>query len=341
MVKDGRYDIIETGSLISIKENVSNILVPSEEHAISMYPMDFEEFLWACGEQPLAAYIKECFAKKQALEEPIHRKAMLLFKQYMIVGGMPQSVAAYLDNDLSFQAADARKRDILALYRSDIGKADAAYRTKVLAIFNQIPGFLSKHEKTVVFNKSGSPKGASGMTEAFFWLQDSMMANLRLMSRDPNIGLALNADEAKVKCYMGDTGLLISQTFTEEEIKEGETYKKLMNDRLSINQGMFYENLVAQMLTCAGHPLYFYAHYNPAMHRNDIEIDFLLSAGILSQYRLHPIEVKSSKNYTTTSLHAFREYFFRRVSHSYVIHPKNLKEEDGITYLPVYMTYLL
>lgn len=187
-MKDGRYDIIETGSLISIKENVSNILVPSEEHAISMYPMDFEEFLWACGEQPLAAYIKECFAKKQALEEPIHRKAMLLFKQYMIVGGMPQSVAAYLDNDLSFQAADARRRDILALYRSDIGKADAAYRTKVLAIFNQIPGFLSKHEKTVVFNKSGSPKGASGMTEAFFWLQDSMMANLCLMSRDPNIG---------------------------------------------------------------------------------------------------------------------------------------------------------
>ncbi|MEE3393152.1 MAG: AAA family ATPase [Lachnospiraceae bacterium] len=341
LVADGRCHILETGSLINIRENVSAIVIPSEEESISMYPMDFEEFLLACGEEPMLAYIRNCFQQKVPLEDSLHRKAILLIKQYMIVGGMPQSVAAYLENSLDFYEADLVKRSILDLYRKDIMKADRRYRTKVAAIYEQIPGFLSKHEKTVVLNEIEKSARYSGLADSFFWLKDAMIANLCLICRDPNIGLALNEDSTQLKCYMGDTGLLLSHTFSPKEIQDDELYKKLMNGRLAINQGMFFENLVAQMLHANGHDLYFYNHYSPEKHRNDIEIDFLLSNGSKTNFHILPIEVKSSKNYTTTSLTDFRERFKKRISISYVIHPKNLKEENGILYIPVYMTFLL
>ncbi len=341
LVADGRYDLIETGSLISIRENSADILIPSEEKNISMYPMDFEEFCIACGEEGLLSYIRDCFSRCVPLEDSIHRKAMLLLRQYMIVGGMPQSVRAYLENGKSFFYADNEKRDILNLYRNDIRKITRKYKAKVLQIYDQIPGFLSTKEKRVVLNKmQGNPEFDS-YAEAFFWLEDSMIVNECFNCTDPNVGLSLNEDRTYIKCYMGDTGLLISHTFNEKEISEGELYRKLLNDRLSINKGMFFENLVAQMLTAKGFELFFYTHYNPDKHRNDIEIDFLLSNGSKTNFKVNPIEVKSSKNYSSISLNEFKTRFAKRIGTPYVIHPKNFKIENGVTYLPIYMTYLL
>lgn len=341
LVADGRYDIIETGSLISIRENVSGIVIPSEEESISMYPMDFEEFLTACGEEQLIAYIRDCFEHCRPLEESIHRKATLLVRQYMIVGGMPQSVAAYIDQGLDFYEADKAKRSILALYRNDIMKAERKYRTKVMTVYDQIPGFLSRHGKTIVMNELEENGRYSGYSDSFFWLKDSMIVNLCTACTDPNVGMALSENVSKLKCYMGDTGLLLSHTFTEKEIQDGMLYKKLLNNRLSVNKGMFFENLVAQMLRVNGHDLYFYTHYNAEKKRNDVEIDFLLSNGSKTNFKVTPIEVKSANNYSTISLDDFRKRFPKRVSGAYVIHPKNFSQENGVTYIPVYMTFLL
>ncbi|MCD8299985.1 MAG: AAA family ATPase [Clostridiales bacterium] len=341
LVADGRYDYLETGSLISIRENVKDILIPSEERRISMYPMDFEEFCMALGNTVLPEYIRNCFDKKMSLDEGIHRKAMFLFKQYMIVGGMPQSVSAFLEEKKSFLAADAVKRDILNLYRDDIMKIESRYRAKVLSIFDQIPAFLSRHEKRVVLSEIADNSTFARYEDTFFWLSNSMIANECFNCLDPNVGLMLNEDRTYVKCYMGDTGLLISHTFSENELVEEELYKKLLGDRLSVNRGMFFENAVAQELVAHGHRLFFYTHYSREKHRNDMEIDFLLSNGSKLNFKLTPIEVKSSKNYQTKSLAAFKEKYHERIAQAVVIHPKNLKEEDGILFIPVYMTMCL
>ena len=341
LVADGRYDFIETGSLISIRENVENILIPSEEHSVRMNPMDFEEFAAACGKEPLLNYIKECFVKKLEVEQGVHHMAMLLFKQYMIVGGMPQSVSAYLEGSKSFYEADIAKREILSLYRKDIWKASLRYRTKILQIYDGIPGYLSRHDKKVTTGDIDKGQKTNGLADAFFWLSDSMIANECFACSDPSVGLSLNEDRTSVKCYMGDTGLLLSHTFSEQEIEKGELYKKLLNDRLSINKGMFFENIVAQMLAANGHELFFYTHYSTEKHRNDMEIDFLISNGSKTNFKVSPIEVKSSKSYSTTSLLAFKERFKERIACPFVIHPKNLKIENGIEYIPVYMTFML
>jgi len=203
LVADGRYDYIETGSLISIKENVKEIVVPSEERKIKMYPLDFEEFCGALGEGLIIPYIKTCFEKRQPLERGLHDKAMLLFKQYMLVGGMPKAVAVFLEGRKDFGKADLEKRDILNLYRDDIMKIKAQYRAKVLAIFDQIPGLLSQHEKRVVFNRVIEGSGAEQYEETFFWLSDSMIANECRRCDDPNVGLSLNESDTYIKCYLG------------------------------------------------------------------------------------------------------------------------------------------
>jgi len=340
LVQDGRYDYLETGSLLTIRENVENILLPSEEQSICMYPMDFEEFCSACGQDALWEYICDCFQKKRPLDDRIHHKAMLLIRQYMIVGGMPQSVSAYLENDRSFIDADEQKRNILTLYRNDIVKIGRKYSTDVLQIYDQIPGFLSKHEKRVTISRLAD-KNASILADSFFWLANSMIANECFACSDPNIGLSLHENRTLIKCYMGDTGLLLSHAFSKKEIDDGGLYKRLLTERLSINQGMVFENLVAQMLTSNGYELYFYTHYDKGKHRNDIEIDFLLSNGSKTAFKVSPIEVKSTKNYAITSIERFCERFRGRVKQPYVIHPKNLKAEGGILYLPIYMTPLL
>lgn len=219
LVADGRYDYIETGSLISIKENVKDIVIPSEERHINMYPLDFEEFAIALGEELLIEYIKKCFEKKEPLERGMHNKAMLLFHQYMLVGGMPKPVVAFVENKKDFTEADREKRDILRLYREDIMKIEARYRGKVLSIYDQIPGFLSRHEKRIVFKQLQDGSYAEQYEETFFWLADSMISNECFLCNDPNVGLSLNETRSYVKCYLGDTGLLVSHAFDEISIR--------------------------------------------------------------------------------------------------------------------------
>lgn len=341
LVADGRYDFIETGSLISIKENVKNIVIPSEERHVKMYPMDFEEFCWALNEKPLIPYIRTCFEKRDPLERSIHDKAMLLFKQYLLVGGMPKAVDEFLERQKNFGAADVEKRDILELYRGDIMKIKAQYRAKVLAIFDQIPGLLSKHEKRVVFNRIAEGSLAEQYEETFFWLSDSMVCNECRQTNDPNVGLSLNESDSYIKCYLGDTGLLVSHAFDENELLENEVYKQILAGKLGLNEGMLYENMIAQMLTANGHRLFFYTHYNEEKQRNDIEIDFIISNNSKTKYKMYPIEVKSGTNYSIESLLKFREKYKNRIGECYIIHPRNLTVKENILCIPPYMTICL
>ncbi len=341
LVNDGRYDYVETGSLISIHENVEKITIPSEERSIKMYPLDFEEFLSAMGEDILKKYISECYSKGKALNREYHEKAMRLFKEYMLVGGMPQSVVAYIENGRDFHASDVEKRDILALYRSDIRKAARRYQSRVSAIFDNIPGFLSTHEKKIVLSRIGEGQVFSRYDEPFFWLEDSMICNLCYKCNDPNVGFALNKNPSEVKCYLGDTGLLVSLAFNENEISSQKLYKAIMDDKLSLNKGMLYENMIAQMISANGRKLYFYTHYNDQKHRNDIEIDFLLSNESKTSFRIVPVEVKSSKNYSSSSLGKFNEKFGKRIEKPVIIHPKGYSEQDGILKIPPYMVFCL
>lgn len=341
LVADGRYDFIETGSLISIKENVKDIVIPSEERHIKMYPLDFEEFCWALGEKPLIQYIRDCFDKKVPLERSLHNKAMLLFKQYLLVGGMPMSIVAFLESRKDFGKADLEKRDILELYRNDIMKIKAQYRSKVLTIFDQIPGLLSRHEKRVVFNRIVEGSSANQYEETFFWLSDSMIANECRLAADPNVGLSLTESDTYIKCYLGDTGLLVSHAFDENELLEDEVYKQILTGKLGLNEGMIYENAIAQMLVANGHRLFFYTHYNGEKRRNDIEIDFIISNNSKTKYKMYPIEVKSGTHYSTESLLKFREKYKSRIGGCYVIHPRNLLEKDGVLCIPPYMTICL
>ena len=341
LVKDGRYDYIETGSLISIKENVKDILIPSEERSFKMYPLDFEEFCLAMNEEILLDYIKKCFAKRVSLDDGIHKKAMLLFKQYLLIGGMPQSVRAFINSKKQFINADIEKRDILKLYRQDIMKIKSPYRSKTLAIFDQIPSLLSRHEKRIVFNQIASDSYFANYEETFFWLADSMICNMCFNCKDPNVGLAMNEDRTYVKCYIGDVGLLLSHAFDENEIINEQLYHQILSDKLSLNEGMLYENAIAQMLVSSGHKLYFYAHYNNEKHRNDIEIDFIISNDSKLKYKIFPIEVKSTKRYRATSLERFIDKFKSRIGEAFIIHPKNLVKNDLITCIPPYMTFCL
>jgi len=337
LVADGRYDYIETGSLISIKENVEDITLPSEERRMKMYPVDFEEFMIYMKEEILLDYIKECYEKRQPLEEEFHKKAMHLFKEYMLVGGMPQAVVAFAKNGRDFSAADVVKRDILGLYRDDIKKAAKRYNSKVSALFENIPAYLSTHEKKVVLNELEKDARFDRYDEPLFWLDDSMICNLCYKCNDPNVGFALNKNDSAVKCYMGDTGLLVSLAFSENELMEEQLYKQIMNDRLSLNEGMLYENAIAQMIAAKGRKLYFYTRYSEEKHRNDVEIDFLLSNESKTNFRVFPIEVKSSKNYSATSLGRFKEMFGKKIAMQYIVHPKNLDVDGNIIKLPPYM----
>lgn len=341
LVADGRYDFIETGSLISIRENIKDIVIPSEERHIKMYPLDFEEFCQALHEEPLIGYIRDCFVKRIPLERSLHNKAMLLFKQYLLVGGMPMSVVAFLEGRKDFGRADREKRDILELYRSDIMRIAARYRAKVLGIFDQIPGLLSRHEKRVVFGRIAKGSDAAQYEETFFWLADSMVSNECRRVSDPNVGLSPNETDSYIKCYLGDTGLLLSHAFDENELLEHEVYKQILEGKLGLNDGMLYENAIAQMLTANGHRLFFYTHYNEEKRRNDIEIDFIISNNRKTQYRMFPIEVKSDVRYSTASLLRFKEKFKDRIGGCYIIHPRNLICKDDILCIPPYMTICL
>lgn len=340
-VEDGRFDYIETGSLISIKENVQSITIPSEERKLKMYPMDFEEFCWALENEQLVETIRSCFENKVELPRSLHNSAMLLFRQYMLVGGMPKSVDAFVSENKNFDKSDIEKRDILDLYREDIRKIDKKYQAKVQATFDQIPSFLSKHEKRVILSRLDSNAKADSYAESFFWLADSMICNECFNCNDPNVGLTMNEDRTYIKCYMGDTGLLVSHSFSENEIADSNLYRNILFDKLSLNEGMLFENAIEQMLVSNGHRPYFYTSYNESKHRNDIEIDFIISEGGNIRQKIIPIEVKSSAKYSTVSISKFMEKYRSRISCAYVIHPRNLIVKDGIICIPPYMTICL
>lgn len=341
LVADGRYDYIETGSLISIRENVKDILIPSEEDSINMYPLDFEEFLWAVGNDTMPDLIKNCFIENKPLGQALHRKAMDYLRQYMIVGGMPQAVDVFVKT-YDFDEVDRVKHRILKLYRDDIRKHAKGYEMKVEAIYDELPSQLKNHNRR--FKLSSLKQGArfDEYKDAMFWLSDAMIVNNCYNSTDPSIGLSLNRDRTLLKCYMGDTGLLVSHAFDENGTVSNQIYKKLLLDKLEVNMGMITENVVAQMLVANNHKLFFYVNSSKTDASMRMGIDFLISkADISNRHNISPIEVKSGKNYTIKSLLKFKEKFAEQTHIPYVLHTGDLKIENGIVYLPLYMAMYL
>jgi hypothetical protein len=341
LVEDGRYDYIETGSLMSIKTNVQDIVIPSEERHLSMYPMDFEEFLWALKNETLMDYIRKCFSEKKSMGQVLHRKAMDYFRQYLIVGGMPQAVEEYI-RTRDFDRVDRIKRDILTLYRADIIKHAKGYEMKTEQIFDDIPAQLQKHDRKFRVSSLKKEARLRDYEDALFWLDDAMIVNICYNSSAPTIGLRLNMNRMTLKCYMADTGLLISHAFDENGIVSEELYKKILFDKLEVNLGMIVENIVAQMLVTGGHKLYFYYNSSREDITSRMEIDFLIAKNKISnRHNISPIEVKSSKNYSLKSLQKFKAKFAAQLHTRYVLHPNDLKIEEDIIYLPLYMTPLL
>ena len=340
LVADHRFDYLETGSLISIKKNVDGILIPSEEDGIDMYPMDFEEFLWAMGNEVMMPYIRERFEKLQPMGE-FHREALHYFRQYLIVGGMPQAVAEYAASR-DFTKVDAVKRQILRLYKNDIKKYAGGATARVSAIYDAIPGQLQKKEKKFVLAALKDDARMREYDSAFFWLEDSKMVNICYNTTAPNIGLQLNEDRTVLKCYYCDTGLLISLAFSARGIVTNEIYQKLMFGKLEIDEGMLVENIVAQMLKAAGNELFFYSNYDKEEAENRMQVDFLVQKEVVtSRHNISPIEVKSGTGYTLTSINKCINKFREYLSTPYVLHTKDVVQKDGLVYLPLYMTQLL
>ena len=336
LVADGRYDYIETGSLIRLKKNVQDIIIPSEEEHLEMFPMDFEEFLWAMGDEATVPLIRTCFESKTPLGQALHRKIMNDFRQYVLVGGMPQSVIAYL-KEKNFEASDVAKRRIIKLYRDDVSKFAEGYEDKVFALFDGIPAQLSKKEKKYKLSSISKEARFRTYEDSFIWLHEAMVVNTCFNATDPGVGLALSADNTTQKCYMADTGLLVTHTFMDNAFTENELYRAILFDKLNINEGMIMENIVAQMLRTNGHKLYFYSRSDTDNRENHMEIDFLITEG----KKIAPIEVKSS-NYTShSSLDKFRNKFSSKIGNSYILYSKDVMIKDGIIHLPFYMAMFL
>lgn len=336
LVADGRYDYIETGSLIRLKKNVQDIIIPSEEEHIEMFPMDFEEFLWAMGDEATVPLIRSCFESKTPLGQALHRKIMNDFRQYVLVGGMPQSVLAYL-KEKNFEASDIAKRRIIKLYRDDVSKFAEGYEDKVFALFDGIPAQLSKKEKKYKLSSISKEARFRTYEDSFVWLHEAMIVNTCFNATDPNVGLALSADNTTQKCYMADTGLLVTHTFMDTAFTENELYRAILFDKLNINEGMIMENIVAQMLRTNGHKLYFYSRCDNENRENHMEIDFLITEG----KKIAPIEVKSN-NYTShSSLDKFRAKFSSKIGNAYILYSKDVMVKDGIIHLPFYMAMFL
>ena len=340
LVADHRFDYLETGSLISIKKNVDGILIPSEEDGVDMYPMDFEEFLWAMGNEVMMPYIRERFEKRQPMGE-FHREALHYFRQYLIVGGMPQAVAEYAASR-DFTKVDAVKRQILRLYKNDIKKYAGGATARVSAIYDAIPGQLQKKEKKFMLSALKDEARMREYDSAFFWLEDSKMVNISYNTTAPNIGLQLNEDRTTLKCYYCDTGLLISLAFSARGIVTNEIYQKLMFDKLEVDEGMLVENIVAQMLKASGNELFFYSNYNKQDAESRMQVDFLIQKEVVtSRHNISPIEVKSSTGYTLTSIQKCIRKFGQYMSTPYVLHTNDVERKDGLVFLPLYMTGLL
>jgi predicted AAA+ superfamily ATPase len=333
LVKDGRYDYIETGSLISVRKSSVDIVIPSEETKIDMFPMDYEEFRWAMGDEVTIPLLRTMFEKKQSLGDAIHRKMMRDFRLYMLVGGMPQAVAKYIQtNDLA--DVDLVKRDIIALYEEDFEKIDASGRAK--ALFDAIPAQLSKNVSRYTISSVLPNEKADRVENIIKSMEDTMTTNVAYHSNDPNVGLALTKDLERYKMYVADTGLFITLAFKNKDFTSNLLYNKLLNDKLNANLGYIYENMIAQMLRTSGKELYY--HIIPTQDgKKYYETDFLIS----DDYKISPIEVKSSGYKTHTSLDVFCDKYSDRIKNRYLIYTKDLAWEKGILYIPIYMTMFL
>ena len=336
LVADGRYDYIETGSLLSIQRNIRDIVIPSEEEHIEMYPMDFEEFLWAVGDEVTVPFLANCYQKLEPIGQAMHSTIMNRFRQYLLVGGMPQVVEEYRKSK-DFAKVDRIKRSILNLYREDIVKFADKDANKVKAVFDAIPSQLSKIEKK--FTLAAVDKNARFHTykDALMWLKEAMIVNPCFNVLDPNIGFALTSDHTSRKIYLQDTGLLVTQAFYDNEFMDNALYTALLFDKLSVNEGMIMENIVAQMLKTKGHQLYFYSKTDTVNRSNMMEIDFLLT----KNKKISPVEVKSASYRKHSSLDKFRRKFSKKVGESYILYSKDIMLRDGVIHLPLYMGMFL
>lgn len=342
LVQDGRFDYIETGSLASIKKNVKEIIIPSEEEHHLLNPLDFEEFLWANNEEELFEFIKASFNEEMPLPQSIHRKAIEYIRKYLIVGGMPQAVLSYISNDsFDFIEVERKKKNILDLYKNDIDHHTERNELKVRSIFESIPSQLSKHEKR--FNLSSLDTNARfrNYEDSFMWLIDANIINACFNAREPNIGLKINSSRTCLKLYMSDTGLLLSHAFDDNIEKMNEIYKKILTGKLSFNEGMLFENLVAQMLKASGHKLFYYSR-NSSLKEERMEIDFLISKNnITSKHNISIIEVKSGESLKATSLKKYSDKYGDYIHKKYIVYNGEYKIKEDIIYLPIYMVSLL
>lgn len=333
LVKDHRYDYIETGSLISVRSKSRHILVPSEETKVDMYPMDYEEFRWALGDTATIPLLRTAFERKIPLGDAVHRKLMRDFRLYMLVGGMPQAVSAYIGTN-NFTAVDRAKRDIIALYEEDFGKIDDSGRAK--ALYDAIPAQLSRNAMRYQVGKAIEEERVERVVNIVKEMEDSMTVNVVYHSDDPNVGLALTKNEEYFKMYASDTGLFVTLAFKDRDSTENVIYDKLLNDKLSTNLGYVYENVIAQMLKATGKNLFY--HTIPyAEGRKYYEIDFVIP----DRHKISPIEVKSSGYKTHKSLDEFCSKFSDRIMNKYLIYTKDYRREQGVEYVPVYMTMFL
>lgn len=332
LVKDGRYDYIETGSLISIKKNVKDILIPSEERKIQMHPMDYEEFLWALNDSTTMKLLKSAFEAQKSLGDQLNRKLMRDFRLYMLVGGMPQAVHEYITTN-NFKKVDDVKRDIISLYEDDFRKIDSTGRLSML--FEAIPSQLNKNTKGFQTKKVLNSYKTKDTTilSLISELKDSKVVTVAYHANNPDVGLSAYKDLNRFKLYMADTGLFVTLQFKDKDFTENIIYEKLLNDKLSTNLGYLYENIVAQILTATGNDLFYYTFYQEERKRN-YEIDFIIS----KRNKICPIEVKSSRYKIHASIDAFYEKFSERILKRYIIHTKDVSKDKDILCLPVYLT---
>lgn len=339
LVADGRYEYIETGSLISIKKNVQNILIPSEEYRIKMYPMDFEEYLWALGDTVTYGAIKNAFENKRPLGDAIHRKIMKIFRTYMAVGGMPQAVEAFVSGK-TYEQIDFLKRTILDLYEEDLAKYDDENREKASVVYKTIPEQLENKNSHFKFSLVDKSARYQNYVDAVSFIAESMIGNECINVTKPEVALELFSDRSNFKLYMGDTGLLVTQIMKHKDTTDEDLYKALIVNDIGINQGMILENVVAQMLRASGHNLYFHEYlYQPedSDKEKKYEVDFL----IVKKKKICPIEVKSSNYRSHKSFDYLIKKYQLKMENRYIIYTKDLRYEDGIFYVPIYMTMFL
>ena len=333
LVEDYRYDYIETGSLISIKKNVKDILIPSEERKISMYPMDYEEFLWAVGDKTTYPLLKKCFEMNHGLGDAINRKQLRQFRLYMLVGGMPQAVEAYIQTN-NFRKVDEVKRDILNLYEADFAKIDPTGRLAML--FDAIPAQLNKNASRFQAGTILLGEKSDRILELIAKLKDSKTVLVSYNSNDPNAGMANTRDLSKFKLFLSDTGLFVTLMFKDKDFTENELYEKLLSDKLSVNLGYLYENIVAQCLATGGNELFYHTIMNENSKHN-YKIDFILAR----KNKIVPLEVKSSGYKTHKSLDVFTEKFSDRILKRYLVYTKDMNKDKDIFCIPVYMVPFL